>query len=95
MSSRSTAPVAEALDYAAPGGTVVLAGVKGMRPIPDFVSDKIVLKELRVLGAMGVTRSGTERAIRLIESRRRPVELLHTHEFPLREAELAIRTLNR
>jgi threonine dehydrogenase-like Zn-dependent dehydrogenase len=95
VSSRSTAPVAEALDYVAPGGTVVLAGVKGMRPIPGFVSDKIVLKEIRVLGAMGVTHGGTQRAIRLLESRRRPVELLHTHEFALRDAELAIRTLAR
>jgi len=95
VSSHSTAPVADALDYVAPGGTVVLAGVKGMRPIPDFVSDKIVLKEIRVCGAIGVTWSATERAIRLLESRRHPLERMHTHEFPLREAELAIRTLAR
>ena len=30
----------------APGGTVVLAGVKGFKPVPDFVSDKIVMKEI-------------------------------------------------
>jgi len=95
VSSYSTAPVADALDYVATGGTVVLAGVKGFKPIPDFVSDRIVLKEIRILGAIGVTSTGYRSAIRLIESRRHPIERMHTHEFPLRDAELAIRTLAR
>ena len=95
VSSYSTAPVAEALDLVAPGGTIVLAGVKGFAPIPDFVSDKIVLKEIRILGAIGVTSTGYESAIRLIESRRHPLEKMHTHEFALRDAEQAIRTLAR
>jgi threonine dehydrogenase-like Zn-dependent dehydrogenase len=95
VSSYATAPVAEALDYAAPGGRVVLAGVKGFKPIPDFVSDKIVMKEIKILGAIGVTWSGYDAAIRLIESRKVPLEKMHTHDFGLREAELAIRTLAR
>lgn len=95
VSSYSTAPVADALDYVRPGGTIVLAGVKGFKAIPDFVSDKIVLKEIQLRGAIGVTSSGYRSAIRLIESGRRPLAKLHTHDFPLREAELAIRTLAR
>jgi threonine dehydrogenase-like Zn-dependent dehydrogenase len=95
VSSYSTEPVAAALDYAAPGGTVVLAGVKGFKAVPGFVSDKIVLKEIRVQGAIGVTSSGYRSAIDLIESRRYPLEKLHTHDFALREADLAIRTLAR
>jgi threonine dehydrogenase-like Zn-dependent dehydrogenase len=95
VSSYSTAPVAEALDHVAPGGTVVLAGVKGWKPIPDFVSDKIVMKEIRILGAIGVTSSGYRKAIALLEARRHPVERMHTHDFGLRDAELAIRTLAR
>jgi threonine dehydrogenase-like Zn-dependent dehydrogenase len=59
------------------------------------VSDKIVLKEITLRGAIGVTSSGYASAIRLLESRRVPVEKMHTHEFPLRDAELAIRTLAR
>ncbi len=89
----SPEPVAQALDYVRPGGTVVLAGVKGMRPVPDFVSDKIVLKEIAVRGAIGVTASGYQAAIRLLESRRLPLEKLHTHDFRLRDAAEAIRTL--
>jgi threonine dehydrogenase-like Zn-dependent dehydrogenase len=95
VSSYSTAPVADALEFVAPGGTIVLAGVKGFKPIPNFVSDRIVLKEINIMGAIGVTSTGYRSAIRLIESGRYPIERMHTHNFSLREAELAIRTLAR
>ncbi len=93
VTAYATRPVAEALDYVCMGGTIVLAGVKGFKPIDDFVTDKIVLKEVRLQGAIGVTSSGYESAIRLIESGRVPVEKMHTHDFPLHEAEEAILTL--
>jgi threonine dehydrogenase-like Zn-dependent dehydrogenase len=89
----ATAPVSAALDYVKPGGSVVLAGTKGFKAIPDFVSDKIVMKEITVRGAIGVTSSAYRSAIRLIESRRLPLERMHTHDFALRDAELAIRAL--
>ena len=95
VSSYATAPVREALDFAVPGGIVVLAGVKGWKPIPDFVSDKIVMKEIRISGAIGVTSSAYRSAIRLIESGRVRLEDMHTHDFALEDAELAIRTLAR
>jgi threonine dehydrogenase-like Zn-dependent dehydrogenase len=95
VTAYATAPVAEALDYAAPGARVILAGTKGFKAIPDFVSDKAVLKEITLRGAIGVTSSGYAAAIRLIESGRVPLAKLHTHDFALRDAELAIRTLAR
>ncbi len=95
VSSYATQPVAEALDYVAPGGTIVLAGVKGFKPVPEFISDKIVMKEINIKGAIGVTSTGYQSAIRLIESRKYPIERMHTHSFDLRDAELAIRTLAR
>jgi threonine dehydrogenase-like Zn-dependent dehydrogenase len=96
VSSYATGPVSGALDYVTMGGTIVLAGgVKGFQPIPDFISDKIVIKEIAIRGAIGVTSTGYTSAIRLIESQRRPVEKMHTHDFGLRDAELAIRTLAR
>ena len=79
----------------AAGGTIVLAGVKGFKPIPEFVSDKIVLKEITIKGAIGVTSSGYTSAIRLLEAGKYPIEKMHTHDFDLQEAELAIRTLAR
>jgi threonine dehydrogenase-like Zn-dependent dehydrogenase len=95
VTSWATGPVRDSLDCVRPGGTIVLAGVKGFQPVPDFVSDKIVLKEIQIRGAIGVTSSGYRNAIRLLESRRVPVERMHTHRFALSEAELAIRTLAR
>jgi threonine dehydrogenase-like Zn-dependent dehydrogenase len=95
VSSYATKPVAESLDYVRMGGTVVLAGVKGFREIPNFVSDKIVMKEISIRGAIGVTSSGYRKAIQLIESGKYPIEDMHTHDFGLRDAELAIKTLAR
>jgi threonine dehydrogenase-like Zn-dependent dehydrogenase len=93
VTSFAPEPVRDAVDCCAPGGTVVLAGVKGMKPVPNFVSDKVVLKEITLRGAIGVTWDAYERAIRLIESRRLPLDRLQTHRFPLRDAERAVRTL--
>ena len=95
VSSYATAPVADALNYVSMGGTVVLAGVKGFKPIPNFISDKVVMKEISIRGAIGVTASGYTSAIRLLESRTSPIAKMHTHDFELRDAELAIRTLAR
>jgi threonine dehydrogenase-like Zn-dependent dehydrogenase len=93
VSAYAAEPVAEALYYAAAGGRIVLAGVKGLKAVPDFVSDLVVVKELTILGAFGVTAKAYESAIRLIESGRVPLARLHTHDFALEEAERAIQTL--
>ena len=93
VSSYATEPVAEALFHVAMGGRIVLAGVKGFKPVPDFLSDLIVVKEATLQGAFGVTSRSYRSAIRLIESGRVPLERMHTHDFPLEQAELAIRTL--
>ena len=93
VTANATGPVAEALRYAAPGGRVVLAGVKGFRAVPDFVSDLVVVKELTVIGAFGVTSHAYRAAIRLIESGSLPLARMHTHDFPLADAERAIQTL--
>jgi threonine dehydrogenase-like Zn-dependent dehydrogenase len=95
VSSYATKPVTDALSFVRMGGTVVLAGVKGFKPIPDFISDIIVGKEITIKGAIGVTSSGYQSAIRAIESGTLPLEQMHTHNFKLEEAELAIRTLAR
>ena len=95
VSAYATQPVRDALDMVKPGGRIVLAGVKGFKPVDDFVSDLIVMKEVTIHGAIGVTSSGYRSAIRLIESGRSPIGQMHTHDFPLENADLAIRTLAR
>ncbi len=93
VSSYATAPVADALHYVAMGGRIVLAGIKGFKAVPDFVSDLAVVKEATIHGAFGVTARSYDAAIRLIEAGRVPLARMHTHEFPLAEAERAIQTL--
>ena len=95
VTSYATQPVREALDCVRMGGTVVLAGVKGFKTVSDFVSDLIVMKEITIKGAIGVTSSGYKKAIEMIERHKYPLELMHTHNFGLEEAELAIKTLAR
>jgi len=51
--------------------------------VPDFISDKIVLKEISVRGAIGVTSSGYRNAIALIESGRVQIERMHTRNLRL------------
>jgi threonine dehydrogenase-like Zn-dependent dehydrogenase len=93
VSSYATEPVAEALRYVAAGGRIVLAGVKGFKPVPDFVSDFVVVKEITIKGAFAVTARAYSSAIRLIESGRVPLAKMHTHDFALEDAERAIQML--
>jgi len=85
-------PVSDALLAAKRGGRVVLAGLKGNREIP-LRTDLIINRALTVRGAFGVDAKGMADAIALIESRRFPLEKMHTHTFGLDEVELAIQTL--
>lgn len=93
VSSYATEPVAESLYYAATGARIVLAGVKGFKAVPDFVSDLIVVKELTLLGVLGVTAKSYRAAIRVIESGRVALAAMHTHDFELEEAERALQML--
>ena len=86
VSAYATQPVVDALKMVRAGGKVVLAGIKGFKPVENFVSDMIVTKEVQVMGAMGVTSTGYRSAIRLIESGRVDLMKMHTHDFALEDA---------
>jgi 2-desacetyl-2-hydroxyethyl bacteriochlorophyllide A dehydrogenase len=90
VTAYATEAVTQAIDLARRGGRVVLAGTKGQRAVEDFYSDRIVMKELTVMGALGVDYDSYERAIRLIESGRYPLARMHTHTVPLTSAEHAL-----
>jgi threonine dehydrogenase-like Zn-dependent dehydrogenase len=85
-------PITDALLSVRRGGRVVLAGLKGNREIP-VRTDLMINRALTVRGAFGVDARGMEDAIALIESRRFPLEKMHTHTFGLGDAALAIETL--
>jgi threonine dehydrogenase-like Zn-dependent dehydrogenase len=93
VTAYATAAVTQAIDMVRRCGTVVLAGTKGPHPVENFLSDKIVGKEIRVQGALGVDFRAYAPAVKLIESGRFPLEKMHTHTFPLEKAEHAIKIL--
>ena len=93
VTAYATDPVVDALDMVRRGGTIVLAGLKGSHKVPEFPSDRIVMRQLTVKGVLGVDYASFEKAIRVIESGRYPLERMLTHQFGLDEAELAIQTL--
>ena len=74
-------------------GRIVVAGLKGQKRAQDVAVDSIIYKELTVRGVLSMPVDDTFRAVDLIESRRHPIEKLHTHSFPIEQAEDAIRAL--
>jgi alcohol dehydrogenase len=54
VTAAAPAAFTQAIDLCRPGGTLVVAGTRGTHTIDGFNPDRIVLKELRVLGARGV-----------------------------------------
>ncbi|TYB49624.1 zinc-dependent alcohol dehydrogenase [Actinomadura chibensis] len=85
--------VLDALALARPGGTVILAGLKGGRPVPGWISDDVVTKGLRVQGVRAVGHTSFRRAVALIDSGERPLHRLVTHAFGLQDAAEAVETL--
>jgi threonine dehydrogenase-like Zn-dependent dehydrogenase len=74
-------------------GRIVVAGLKGLRPTRELQADDVIYKELTIRGVLSMPVAETFRAVELIESGRFPFEKMHTHSFPLEQAEDAIRTL--
>ena len=92
LTPMAAGPVSDALLAVRRGGRVVLAGLKGNQEIP-VRTDVVINRALTIRGAFGVDAKGMADAIALIESRRFPLEKMHTHTFGLDDAALAIETL--
>ena len=87
-------PVLDAIRMARPGGTIVLAGLKGPGGrIPGFPTDEVAMRWQTIKGVRAVDYRSFRQAVRLIESGRVPVQRLHTHSFALEDAAAAVRTL--
>jgi len=95
VNTTSHAPraVSDAIELARVGGTVVLAGSTGFQPVPDFIADRITVKQLRLQGVLSSDYDAFDQAVSLITSAKYPLELMHTHSFPLDRSEEAILTL--
>ena len=84
----SSAPLS--LELVRPMGTVVLGSNTGEAPV-SLVTSKIAAKEIRYQGVNTHDTPAVRAAIKLVESRRYPIENMVTHYFGLEEAETAVR----
>jgi threonine dehydrogenase-like Zn-dependent dehydrogenase len=89
----ATQPVIDAVEAVRPGGTIVIAGVKGGRNTVALDTDRVLFKELTVHGVYSQGRAAYEQALRLLTENRYGLERLHTHRFGLDQAAEAIMTL--
>lgn len=93
LSPHATQPIANSLDVVAKSGAIVLVGLKNNASIEDFVSDKLIMKGSRIIGAHGVSYTAFKRAISMIESGNLPLDKIFTKIFPLERCKYAMATL--
>jgi threonine dehydrogenase-like Zn-dependent dehydrogenase len=86
----ATRPVVDGIRSVRRGGTVVLAGTKGGAEVEGFVSDELVLNNVRLQGTLGTRSWSFDRAIDAIESGAYPLDELHTHTVPIDDLEYAL-----
>jgi alcohol dehydrogenase len=77
----------QAVNLAAPGGTVVVAGMRGDVDVPGFRADELVWKELRILGVKGTDSPSYRGALHLLATHRHPFTELPREVVNLSDAE--------
>lgn len=85
--------VRQSLQLARPGGTIVVAGTRGAAPVKGFVPDVVVLKELHIVGALGVDVDAYRPALDLLASNRWPFAELPRRCVGLDGVEGLLRTM--
>jgi alcohol dehydrogenase len=93
VTAKAPAALAQALALARPGGTVVVAGTRGVSGAPGFVPDLIVYKELRILGALGVDTPAYLAALDLLAAGAYPFADLPRQVTSLDGVEALLRTM--
>jgi threonine dehydrogenase-like Zn-dependent dehydrogenase len=95
VAAGSPQTIVDAVDMVKRGGRVVLAGLKGKRPVEGLFSDKIVFREIQLIGVLSAGWRSIELAIDIIRRRADNLGILCSHSFPLPKAEEAVRMLGR
>ncbi len=88
-------PVLDAVEVTRIGGTIVLSGIKGSAGAVTLDVDRVLYKELTIKGVYSQGREAYIEAFRLLAENTYRLERLHSHEFPLEDAEEAVLTLGR
>ena len=95
VSAFATEPITQAIEMVRPGGKVVVAGLKSFKPIPNFISDKLITKEIAMLGVLSSTWSSVEKSIDIIRRQGDALAKLCTHHYPVDQADTAVKVLGR
>lgn len=95
MSAESTEPILQAIEIARQGARIVLAGLKSGHPIAGLVTDKIVIKELQLIGVLSSTSQSLETAIEILKRRHHELAAICTHVYPLDSVARAVKALGR
>ncbi|HZU48184.1 MAG TPA: zinc-binding dehydrogenase [Mycobacterium sp.] len=94
VTARAPAAFAQAIALARPAGTIVVAGTRGFGSgAPGFSPDMLVVKELRILGALGVDVTAYRAALELLASGRYPFESLPRRCVGLDDVEDLVATM--
>src|SRR5690606_39828546 len=80
VTAKAPQVVAQAVQLAASGGRIVVAGTRGGGGAPGFEPDQVVYKELRIEGALGVD----------VVAYRAALDLLATGRYPFADLERAV-----
>jgi alcohol dehydrogenase len=95
VSAQATQPIIDGVDMVRRGGTIVLAGLKSFKPVGNLITDKIVIKEIKMVGVLSAGWTSIERALDILRRRHGELERLCTHSVPLAEADHAVKLLGR
>jgi alcohol dehydrogenase len=91
--SGSPQAIATSVDLVRKQGTIVLGGLTGKDTLTPLPIDTLVWNGIKVQGVFTKGAQAIHEAIRLIESRRYPLEAMVTHRYPLSAASEAIRAI--
>ncbi len=87
--------IVKSVDMVRKQGTLVLAGLTGASTETPMLLDRIVMNEIKVQGVFSKGVDAVAAAVKLVESRRYPLEAMVTHRFALKDAEAAVRAVGR
>ena len=95
VSAGSTEPLHQAVEMVRKGGTIVVAGLKTGNALNNFYSDRLIYKEISMLGVLSSDWTDTAKAIDILKDRWRDLEVMCTHSYKIEEAEKAVKVLGR